>query len=35
MEGIEKAVKDTLTPMMQSMRSLSDTIRDMKDDEKG
>jgi hypothetical protein len=35
MEAIEKAVKDTLTPMMQSMRSLSDTIRDMKDEEKG
>ncbi len=31
MESIEKAMKDSLSPMMQSMRSLTDTIRSMKE----
>lgn len=30
MESIENAMKDSLTPMMQSMRSLTETIRTMK-----
>ncbi len=30
MESIEKAMKNSLTPMMQSMRSLTETIRSMK-----
>lgn len=30
MESIEKAMKDSLTPMMQSMRSLTETIRTVK-----
>ena len=32
MESIERAVKDSLTPMMQSMRSLSDTIKALKEE---
>ena len=30
MEALEKVLKDSLTPMMQTMRSLSDTIKAMK-----
>lgn len=29
-EGMERAVKDSMTPMMQSLRSLSDTLKTMK-----
>ena len=31
MEAIEKAMKDTLTPMMQSMRSLVETLKEMRE----
>ncbi|MBU0952966.1 MAG: hypothetical protein KKA90_00915 [Nanoarchaeota archaeon] len=31
LEGMERAVKDSLTPMMQTMRSLSEAIKSMKD----
>jgi hypothetical protein len=30
MESVERAMKDSLTPMLQSLRSLSDTIKSMK-----
>ena len=30
MEGLEKAMKDSLTPMLQTLRSLSDTIKMLK-----
>ncbi len=30
MEGVEKAVRDSLTPMMQSVRSLSDAVKELK-----
>jgi prefoldin subunit 5 len=30
MEAMERAVKDSLTPMMQSLRSLSETIKVIK-----
>lgn len=30
MESVERAMKDSLTPMMQTLRALSDTVRDMK-----
>lgn len=30
MEAMERAVKDSMTPMMQSLRSLSDTLQSMK-----
>jgi len=30
MEAMESALKDSLTPMMQSMRSLNDTVKDLK-----
>lgn len=29
-EGMERAVKDSLTPMLQTMRSLSETMKSMK-----
>ncbi len=29
-EAMERAIKDSLTPMMQSLRSLSETIRTLK-----
>ena len=31
MEAVERAMKDSLTPMMQSLRSLSDTIKALKE----
>ncbi len=31
MESIERAMKDSLTPMMQTLRSLSDAIKMLKE----
>ncbi|MCK4714558.1 MAG: hypothetical protein KAT35_03210 [Candidatus Aenigmarchaeota archaeon] len=35
MGAMENAIKSSMTPMMQTLRSLSDTIKSLKDDEKG